>query len=287
MKQKEFSVIPNISKMERDRFNYDDPNAYLPIESMKGFSSINDLVENKEYLLFLSEYHKRFYYLLDYGKNNDGGISYNPPSWSEKDNIFPNDSLERGSYPFNHIEFAAKIRSFDLNNEMGDILEFGVCSGTTLRDIANINPDKRVHGFDHFLGLEQTKMPTPDYSGWHEGAFKEPVPLNQVIDNLSQFDNISLIVEDVHKLEEPSEYEISKICAVHIDVDIYEPTVSSLNFVDKCEWDKIYMRFDDWHGHESDYDNHERLACKEWIEKNGYKFDLLKGGLSGEMIVYR
>ena len=42
-----------------------------------------------------------------------------------------------------------------------------------------------------------------------------------------------------------------------------------LNFVDKCEWDEIYMRFDDWHGHEPDYDFHERQACKEWIERNG------------------
>ena len=71
---------------------------------------------------------------------------------------------------------------------------------------------------------------------------------------------------------------IGKICAVHIDVDIYEPTVSSLKFVDKCEWNKIYMRFDDWHGHEPDYDSHERLACKEWIEKNNYTFELLRNG---------
>ena len=108
-----------------------------------------------------------------------------------------------------------------------------------------------------------------------------------MIDDLSQFDNISLIVEDIHDLTEPKDYEIKKICAVHIDVDIYEPTVSALNFVDQCEWKKIYMRFDDWHGHEPDYDQHERLACKEWLDKNNYKYELLRNGLHGEMIVTR
>ena len=47
------------------------------------------------------------------------------------------------------------------------------------------------------------------------------------------------------------------------------------------------MRFDDWHGHEPDYDAHERLACKEWLDKNNYKFELLRNGLHGEMIVTR
>ena len=70
-------------------------------------------------------------------------------------------------------------------------------------------------------------------------------------------------------------------------MDIYEPTVSSLNFVDKCEWDEIYMRFDDWHGHEPDYDQHERLACKEWIDRNGYGVNVMRNGLHGELIVTR
>ena len=57
--------------------------------------------------------------------------------------------------------------------------------------------------------------------------------------------------------------------------------------MDKCEWDEIYMRFDDWHGHEPDYDAHERQACKEWIDKNGYDVKVLRNGLHGELIVAR
>ena len=47
------------------------------------------------------------------------------------------------------------------------------------------------------------------------------------------------------------------------------------------------MRFDDWHGHEPDYDKHERQACREWIDKNGYGVRVLRNGLHGELIVSR
>lgn len=270
--------------MERPEFKYDNLEAYTPLENIFGMSSVNDLIDNKEYMISLSEYHKRFYYLLDNGRNNDGAKSYNPPSWSNEDNIFSGDQLSRAGYPFNHVEWAAKLKDFNMD---GDVLEFGVCSGGTIRDIANINPDKQVFGFEHFQGLEQTEKSFPDYSGWHKGAFKEPIPKEQVIENLNQFSNVTLIIKDIHDLEDPSAYGIKKICAAHIDVDIYEPTVSAFNFIDKCEWNKLYIRFDDWHGHEPDYDQHERLACKEWIDKNGYKFDLMFNGLSGEMMIYR
>ena len=229
----------------------------------------------------LSSYLKKNHFLL-----NQSAEGYNARSWVETDNIFPEDIA---THPMTHIEWAANI---DKYGGEGDVLEFGVACGGTIRDVAPINSKRRIHGFDHFEGLEQTQQPIPSYAGWHEGAFRlngpeYPQTVEGVLEDLSQFDNISIIIEDVHNLEEPSEYEIKKIGAVHIDVDIYEPTVSSLNFVDKCEWDKIYMRFDDWHGHESDYDKHERLACKEWLDKNNYKYDLLRNGLHGEMIVYR
>ena len=68
--------------------------------------------------------------------------------------------------------------------------------------------------------------------------------------------------------------KLTKIGAVHIDLDIYEPTVSAFKFIDKCEWDELYFRFDDWHGHEPDYDHHERKAFREWLDKHGYRFEI-------------
>ena len=240
-----------------------------------------DLIGGDEDMTDLSDYHKGNHYLL-----NKSSEEYKAPSWSEEDNIFPGDVP---THPMTHIEWASHIKSM---KEEGDVLEFGVACGGTIREIAAINPDRRIHGFDHFEGLEQTRQPTPDYAGWHEGAFElggneYRQTYEMVVNDLSQFDNIGLVVEDVHDLKDPSEYDVSKIAAVHIDVDIYEPTVSCFKFIDKCEWNKIYIRFDDWHGHEPDYDCHERKACKEWLEEKGYSYELLRNGLHGEMIVSR
>ena len=254
-------------------------------QSLYGGRSDDELVDNKEAMKGLSLYHKRQHFLLNHGATTE----YTPPSWSEEDNRFPGDAPNN---PMSHIEFAAGIRQFDPDNTKGDILEFGVACAGTIRDIAPINHEKGVYGFDHFKGLEQTQQSTPDYAGWHQGAFKlegdeYKQSYEEVVEDCSQFPNITLIVKDVHCLDEPHQYGIKKISAVHIDVDIYEPTVSSLAFVDKCEWDEIYMRFDDWHGHEPDYDHHERKACKEWIDKNGYDVKVLRNGLHGELIVSR
>ena len=249
-----------------------------------GNLSESALVDNVSSMESLSTYHKKNHFLL-----NQGAKIYKAPSWVDVDNVFSDGSPV---HPMTHIEWAAGIKTFDPDNTKGSVLEFGVACGGTIRDIAPINPEKKIYGFDHFKGLEQTSQDTPDYAGWHEGAFaldgpEYPQTYDDVVNDCAQFSNITLIVKDVHELDDPSAYGITKISAVHIDVDIYEPTVSSLKFVDKCEWDEIYMRFDDWHGHEPDYDQHERLACKEWIDRNGYKVNVMRNGLHCELIVSR
>ena len=114
---------------------------------------------------FLSDYHKGNHYSLE-----SGSRGYKPPSWSDEDNIFPGDFPV---HPMTHIEWAANLVSkYDPQNTKGDILEFGVACAGTIRDIAPINSNKKVYGFDHFKGLEKSKQKTPDYAGWHEGAFR-------------------------------------------------------------------------------------------------------------------
>ena len=217
-------------------------------------------------------------------------LRHETPSWSELDNIFP--EVENCSWSFCD-EFAENIKGYSMSE--GDILEFGVACMGTITNLAEFHPTRKVFGIDHFKGLEETNQPTPEYAGWYPCAFALGDPnhsgmqctLEELLDRVKSYDNVNIIVEDIHDLKDPTEYGIAKVSAVHIDVDIYEPTVSALNFLDKCEWDKIYMRFDDWHGHEPDYDNHERLACREWLTKNNYKYELMENGLAGMMVVFR
>ena len=223
-------------------------------------------------------------------------FSYNPQSFSEVDNIFPEASertdRDTAKYALTHLEFAEKIKEYAGD---GDVIEFGVCTGGTILPIGKANPERKVFGFDHFKGLEQTLQPTPSYSGWIEGAFRvgdpnyvwSPKSVDEVINRCSESPNIKIFVEDVHEMKTPEYYGIGKIGAVHIDLDIYEPTVSALKFIDKCEWDEIYFRFDDWHGHEPDYDHHERKAFREWLDEHNYKFVIYEDGLNGGAKVWK
>lgn len=193
------------------------------------------------------------------------------------------------------------IKNFIINknyNLVGDVVEFGTFTGGSTKTLASEFYNKTIFTIDHFKGLEETKKGVPEGSDWTETAFALDNPLYVDIPNVpksidelkKRFEphpNIRMIIEDVHKLLTPNNYGISKVAICNVDVDIYEPTVSALNFLGLCDWSEVFIRFDDWHGGESNYDNHERLAFIEWIEKNNYKFEITHGGLSGGAYVKR
>lgn len=183
-------------------------------------------------------------------------------------------------------------------NLVGDIIEFGTFTGGSTRTLSTQFPHKKIFTIDHFQGLEKTNKNIPKDSDWIERAFSLDNPLYvnnhnvpKSIDELKErfrgFNNIEMIISDVHDLTKPSDYNIGKISICNLDVDIYEPSVSALDFLSKCEWSEIFIRFDDWHGGEVEYDQHERLAFIEWVEKNNYKFEITHGGYIGGVYVKR
>ena len=193
------------------------------------------------------------------------------------------------------IETTININKYNL---IGEVIEFGTFTGRSTKTLSSTFPDKTIFTIDHFQGLEQTNKNVPSDSDWIERAFaldnplyvnnhNVPKSIDEVRQRFENHDNIKMIISDVHKLTIPSDYGISKIAICNIDVDIYEPTVSALEFLTKCEWSEVFIRFDDWHGGEPEYDQHERLAFSEWIEKYNYKFDITHGGDIGGVYVKR
>jgi len=194
-----------------------------------------------------------------------------------------------------NIKSIIKINNYNL---VGDVVEFGTFTGGSTRTLSSSFPDKTIYTIDHFQGLEQTNKNVPSDSDWIEKAFaldnplyvnnhNVPKSIDEVIERFLGFDNIKMIISDVHELTEPSDYGIGKIAVCNLDVDIYEPAVSALEFLTKCEWSEVFIRFDDWHGGEVEYDQHERLAFTEWVEKYNYKFDITHGGYIGGVYVKR
>jgi hypothetical protein len=188
----------------------------------------------------------------------------------------------------------AVIQNYNL---VGDVLEFGTCTCQSAIQLATSLPEKTIFTIDHFQGLEKTNKHLPNSSDWRKGSFalgawnargdEFPKTIEEAKQKLSSRPNITLVLSDIHKLTEPKDYNIGRISLCNVDVDIYEPTVSALEFLTKCEWSEVFIRFDDWHGGEKEYDQHERLAFTEWIEKYNYQYEVVHGGLYGGAIIKR
>ena len=183
-------------------------------------------------------------------------------------------------------------------NLIGDVIEFGTFTGGSTKTLSSLFPEKTIFTIDHFQGLEKTNKNVPKDSDWIERAFaldnplyvdnsNVPKSIDELLERFKGHDNIKMIISDVHQLTQPSDYGIGKIAICNLDVDIYEPAVSALEFLTKCEWSEVFIRFDDWHGGETEYDQHERLAFTEWIEKYNYKFNITHGGFIGGVHVKR
>lgn len=142
----------------------------------------------------------------------------------------------------NHLEIYKKIV-----NLPGDILEFGVYKGTSLvrlltfRDLLESSASRKVYGFDMFgkfpddLTLESDKKFVAQFEG-NGGWGISKMDLDTLLKE-KNFSNYELIEGDINQTitkflqEKPN----LKISLLHIDVDVYEPTLNIL----KGFWDKI------------------------------------------------
>ncbi len=154
----------------------------------------------------------------------------------------------------------------------GTIVEFGTCTGYSADFIAQnwSKSNGEIFTIDGWLGLPKSDKIIPE--NWNEGAFKGDK--EKVAEKLSKYNNITMIDSWINLLKEPVEYNIGKVVAANVDVDIYESTVDSLSWLDKCEWlnDEVIVRFDDWAhpSHNETVKYHNKLAYSEFIERTKY-----------------
>ena len=114
-------------------------------------------------------------------------------------------------------------------NVPGDTAECGVCTGAGSYIICKVNQEDRVfqrthYMFDSFEGL--SKPVGCDGGHWTEGDLSSP--LETLSENLSEFSNIS--IQKGWIPQRFSHVEHHKFCFVHIDVDLYRPTLDSIEF---------------------------------------------------------
>jgi hypothetical protein len=161
---------------------------------------------------------------------------------------------------------------------VGDILEFGTGSGDSTRTISTRTIGKKIITFDGFVGLPKTEKGIPKETGWDEGNLK--FDYNNTILKLSKYEKVKIYKCMSWELTEPSDYGIDEVSSVNFDFDLYEGTLDALRFVQKCKWEKILFRFDDWGAYHfqvaEEVDKHEKAAFYDWINETNYSFRELK-----------
>ena len=160
----------------------------------------------------------------------------------------------------------------------GDIVEFGTGSGGSADDLAsNVSKERKIFTFDGFVGLPKTSKGIPQGTAWRVGAFcYDETQTRKVLEHHS---NVFIEKTMTSDLKLPSDYGITKIVAVNLDLDLYEGTLDGLQFIDKCEWNTILLRFDDWGYYvgiqiAAEVDAHEKAAFYDWIEETKYQYEI-------------
>jgi hypothetical protein len=172
-------------------------------------------------------------------------------AWGERlfNAVVPDVRLsEYGRSVFTDAEFRTDYERFDRDNYRsydrkfalrellklthrlpGDVAECGVYRGGSsylmAKELARCAPAKRLHLFDSFAGLS---TPGPlDGGHWRAGALVCALP--EVRANLAEYAGLL----DIHVGWIPDCFREAvdrSFCFVHIDVDLYEPTLASLEF---------------------------------------------------------
>jgi len=193
-----------------------------------------------------------------------------------------------------HISFSEKT----------DVYEFGVFTGKSMCEIANIFTNKRVpirtfFGLDSFEGLPQETVEPMWQECWDKGDFNSQeyfgedtaeMCINHIQASLRQAENnivlkgtlncyVKGFYEDTLNDNTVEMYGMKPASYIDIDVDIYSSTVTVLDFVFQkgIAVPGTLIGYDDWGGTPGweNYENGESRAHKEAEEKYGIDFELL------------
>jgi hypothetical protein len=144
----------------------------------------------------------------------------------------------------------------------GLFLEFGVAGGTTVTKIANVNPDKKVYGFDSFKGL-------PEPWEFHpQGLFVRDAPPDvpgnvELIIGMFQDTLGSFLVTH----QEP-------VAFVHIDCDLYSSTKFVLDQLRPRLVEGTVIAFDEVYQLKKNL-KHEARAFAEFLDDTGFSYRCL------------
>lgn len=167
------------------------------------------------------------------------------------------------------------VNKFGAEN-LGDYLEFGVFSGTSIRCMYQVSQEMgleqmRLFGFDSFEGMPDIAA-TEDEGTWTPGQFKFGIEFTKGILTAKGIDwnRVFLIKGWFSDTLTPAlreQYQIKKASILMIDCDLYSSTVDVLAFCEPLIQDEAVIFFDDWHSNDLAEKNlGEKKAFDEFLQ---------------------
>ena len=153
----------------------------------------------------------------------------------------------------------------------GDIIELGIHKGNTsllikkILDIFRIK--KKLYLLDHFKGLTHFNKKDTKFSKKFRGKYFGEKKQVQSFINFFNFKKIKIINKDATTLR-PGFFKNKKFSLAYFDMDLYQPTLSALNAIEKNISVGGFIVFDE--GHKKIWS--ARLAIKDFLkDKKNYK----------------
>lgn len=124
------------------------------------------------------------------------------------------------------------LRSIVVRKVMGNLAELGVYKGLTARLIHHYLPERTLHLFDTFSGFDKKDLVIELSKTGVErnGAQFSDSSLDEVVLNIEKRNDNVNIYKGHFPESIPVELHAQRFAFVHIDVDLYEPTLTGLNF---------------------------------------------------------
>ena len=155
----------------------------------------------------------------------------------------------------------------------GLLLEFGVCHGHTIRELA-AQTERTIWGFDSWQGFKETWRP-----GFEKGHFACDVPeVPKNVRLVSGYFEDSLLPWLVTHPE--------PVAFAHLDADLYSSTRTVLiGIAGRLKRGSVLL-FDEFFGYEG-WQWHEAKAFQELVEWHGLKFECIGWNPEGQQVAVR
>lgn len=215
-------------------------------------------------------------------------LNFIPLDKNYKNNITSSKFVEKYFFNAKPLDIDAEVLRFasdtanQINLENGMYMEMGVGSGKSINFIANLNPRKKIYGFDSFEGLPHDWNTRKDFH-IPQGSFR----LNKELEYPPIVNNVRLmkgLFRDTLPVFNQITLKNKPISFIHIDCDLYESAKDVFDFLGENIVSGTILLFDEFYNYEG-HEKDEFKAFQEFLEKSGKEAEYIAFNQNWEQAV--